>query len=228
MMTEEMPKKIVKIGIIEDERFTRMLLVEMINRQEELELVGHWGSAEEFWNEGRQFPADIMLVDLDLPKESGASLIHRLKVIRPDLICIVLTASCDPQDMHDCLRQGASGYLMKDTTPNELLEGIRAVANDGSVLSPLVARFLMEEFRNISSVGEKKPSLKVLTKRELQILQNQAIGKTPKLIAHELGVSYETVRSHLKKIYQKLHVNSSEAAVGRFVKEGGQSPQKQA
>lgn len=222
-MTEELPKKIVKIGVIEDERFTRMLLVEMINRQEEMELVGHWGSAEEFWEEGREVPADIMLVDLDLPKESGASLIRRLKLFRPYLTCVVLTASCDPQDMHDCLRQGASGYLMKDTTPDELLEGIRAVANDGSALSPLVARFLMEEFRNVSSVDVKKPSLKVLTKRELEILQNQAAGKTPKEIGHDLALSYETVRAHLKKIYQKLHVNSREGAVGRFVKEGGQS-----
>ena len=222
-MTEELPKKIVKIGVIEDERFTRMLLVEMINRQEEMELVGHWGSAEEFWEEGREVPADIMLVDLDLPKESGASLIRRVKLFRPHLTCVVLTASCDPQDMHDCLRQGASGYLMKDATPNELLEGIRAVANDGSALSPLVARFLMEEFRNVSSVDVKKPSLKVLTKRELEILQNQAAGKTPKEIGHDLALSYETVRAHLKKIYQKLHVNSREGAVGRFVKEGGQS-----
>ena len=225
-MTEESPKKIVKIGIIEDERFTRMLLVEMISRQEDLELVGHWGSAEEFWNAGKDVAADILLIDLNLPKESGASLIRRVKVLRPELTCVVLTASYDPIHMHDCLRHGASGYLIKDTTPDELIEAIRAVAKDGSVLSPQVARFLMEEFRSISSTDVKKPSLKVLTTREWEILQHQACGKTPKDIAHELGLSYETVRAHLKKIYQKLHVNSREAAVGRFVMEGGQSGQR--
>lgn len=213
--------KIVRIGVIEDDRITRMLLVEMINRQSELELVGHWGSAEEFWHEGREIPSDVLLVDLDLPQEDGASLICRIKQERPDLSCVVLTASCDPQDVFQCLRKGASGYLVKDTSPDELLDGIRTVAKDGASLSPLVARFLVEEFRNVSVADVNRPGLKVLTMRELEILRRLASGQTPKDVASDLTLSYETVRAHLKKIYQKLHVKSRDEAIARFVTEGG-------
>ncbi len=221
MIIKEKSPKIVRIGVVEDDRITRMLLVEMISRQKELELVGHWGSAEEFWNEGREVPADVLLVDLDLPQEDGASLISRIKQERPDLSCVVLTASCEPQDVFQCLRKGASGYLVKDTSPAELLDGIRAVAKDGTSLSPLAARFLVEEFRNVSVADVEKPGLNVLTTRELEILRNLASGRSPKDVANELTLSYETVRAHLKKIYQKLHVKSREDAVGRFVLEGG-------
>ena len=225
MSNAQSPKK-VKIGIVEDDRITRMLLVEMINRQEELEFVGHWGSAEEFWKDGRDVYADLLLIDLDLPEEDGGSLIFRIKRDRPNLTCVVLTASCDPQDVFQCLRQGASGYLVKDTTPEELLDGIRTAAKDGAVLSPLVARFLVDEFRQVSVVEAKKPSLNVLTEREMGILQNLATGQSPKDIANDLGLSYETVRAHLKKIYQKLHVKTREAAVGLYVIESSPAPKR--
>jgi DNA-binding NarL/FixJ family response regulator len=225
MSNAQSPKK-VKIGIVEDDRITRMLLVEMINRQEELEFVGHWGSAEEFWRDGRDVYADLLLIDLDLPEEDGGSLIFRIKRDRPNLTCVVLTASCNPQDLFQCLRQGASGYLVKDTTPEELLDGIRTAAKDGAVLSPLVARFLVDEFRQVSVVEAKKPSLNVLTEREMGILQNLATGQSPKDIANDLGLSYETVRAHLKKIYQKLHVKTREAAVGLYVIESSPAPKR--
>ncbi len=225
-MSNEQFQKKVKIGIVEDDRITRMLLVEMINRQEELEFIGHWGSAEEFWKNGRDVHADLLLIDLNLPEEDGASLIFRIKRDRPNLTCVVLTASCDPQDVFQCLRQGASGYLVKDTTPEELLDGIRSAAKDGAVLSPLVARFLVDEFRQVSVVETKKPSLNVLTQREMEILQNLATGQSPKDIANDLGLSYETVRAHLKKIYQKLHVQSREAAVGLYVIENSPAPER--
>jgi DNA-binding NarL/FixJ family response regulator len=225
-MSKEQSLKKVKIGIVEDDRITRMLLVEMINRQEELEFVGHWGSAEEFWEEGRDVYADLLLIDLDLPEEDGGSLIFRIKRDRPNLTCVVLTASCNPQDVFQCLRQGASGYLVKDTTPEELLDGIRSAAKDGAVLSPLVARFLVDEFRQVSVVETQKPSLNVLTQREMGILQNLATGQSPKDIANDLGLSYETVRAHLKKIYQKLHVKTREAAVGLYVIESSPAPKR--
>jgi len=219
-ITSEVPK-VVRVGVVDDDRITRMFLAEMINRQVELTVVGQWGSAEEFWTEGKSVPADLLLVDLDLPQEDGASLIYRIKQEKPDLSCVVLTASCEPQDVFQCLRNGASGYLVKDTTPEELTAGIRAAAKDGVSLSPLIARFLVDEFRNTSVVDVKKPSLKVLTTREFEILQNLASGKTPKDVASQLALSYETVRAHLKKIYQKLQVKKRDAAVGRYVLECG-------
>ena len=211
----------IRVGIVEDDRITRMLLVEMIKRHEELELIGNWGTAEEFGEEGRDVPADVLLVDLNLPQEGGASLIARIKIERPELACVVLTASADRQDLFLCLHKGAVGYMIKNSTPDELIEGIRAVANKGASISPQVTRFLVEEFLKISCAGTKKPGLNVLTKREMEILQGLASGRSPKDVANEFTLSYETVRAHLKKIYQKLHVNSRHEAVGRFVMEGG-------
>lgn len=220
MHESSQPHPSVRIGIVEDDRLTRMLLVEMISRQEGLVLAGHWGSSEEFWSEGSTVPLDMLLVDLDLPQENGARLISRASQQLPELACVVLTASKQPQDVFDALRSGASGYLVKDSSPRELLEGIRAVALEGMSLSPRIARFLVDEFRNVSDSSPAKPGLAVLTTRELDILGRMSGGMSPKDVATDLSLSYETVRTHLKKIYQKLHVKTRGEAVARYALEG--------
>lgn len=210
------PKPPVRIGIVEDDRLTRVLIVDMINRESNLELAGHWGSAEEFYENGMKVPMDLLLVDLELPGDNGATLISKAKVSRPDLFCLVLTASDKPEDVFDSLRKGASGYLVKDSSPRELIESIQMAVTDGVSLSPVIARFLVEEFRNISIGSRAKPNMEVLTTREIDVLRKLATGSSPKDVATAIGVSYETVRSHLKKIYQKLHVKTRSEAVALY------------
>jgi len=209
-------QKPVRIGIVEDDRLTRSLIADMISREPGFVLAGQWNNAEEFYETGPQAEMDLLLVDLDLPGDKGSNLIFKTKTLKPDLMCLVLTASRDPGDVFESVRLGASGYLVKDCSPRELLDGIRQAAHEGVSLSPPIARFLVEEFRNMTATTQFSPSLEVLTTRELHVLQRLAAGIATKDLATEVGLSYETIRTHLKKIYQKLHVNSREQAVALF------------
>jgi DNA-binding NarL/FixJ family response regulator len=225
-MIEDTPsRKTVRLGLVEDDRLTRSLIAAMINKEPHMELAGQWASAEEFHSSGMSVEMDLLLVDLELPGERGSDLISKIKYERPDLTCMVLTASSKPDDVFEALRQGASGYLIKDCSPQQLLDGIRLVADEGVSFSPNIARFLVDEFRNISHQQTRRPAnLSNLTTRERSILKHLANGRSTKDVASDIGLSYETVRTHLKKIYQKLHVNSRQEAVALYVmKEAGES-----
>ena len=211
------PPKTVRLGIVEDDRLTRSLMAALIAKENHLQLVGQWGSAEEFYAHGATVEMDLLLVDLDLPGDRGSELISKTKLLRPDLVCMILTASSKPEDAFESLRKGASGYLVKDCSPQELIAGIRMIAEQGVSLSPNIARFLVQEFQRTSDTGHlTSRSLDALTAREQELLGKLAAGNSSKDVALELGLSYETVRSHLKKIYQKLHVNSRNEAVALF------------
>ena len=211
------PSKNVRLGIVEDDRLTRSLMAAMISKEENLQLVGQWGSAEEFYESGAAVDMDLLLVDLDLPGDRGSELISKIKVQRPELVCMILTASSKPEDAFESLRMGASGYLVKDCSPQELIAGIRMIAEQGVSLSPNIARFLVQEFQRTSDTRRSKSrTLDALTTREHELLSKLATGSSPKDVAMELGLSYETVRTHLKKIYQKLHVNSRNEADALF------------
>jgi DNA-binding NarL/FixJ family response regulator len=223
-MIEDNPgKKTVRLGLVEDDRLTRSLIAAMINKEPHMELAGQWSSAEDFHVNGMDVEMDLLLVDLELPGERGSDLISKIKSQRPELTCMVLTASSKPDDVFESLRQGASGYLIKDCSPQQLLDGIRLVADEGVSFSPNIARFLVDEFRNISHQQNRRPAnLSNLTVRERAILKHLANGRSTKDVATDIGLSYETVRTHLKKIYQKLHVNSRQEAVAVYVmKEAG-------
>jgi len=225
-MSEEPPiSRSVRLGIVEDDRLTRSLIAAMINKEPNMELAGQWSSAEDFHANGMMVEMDLLLVDLELPGERGSDLIYKIKYKRPELTCMVLTASSKPEDVFESLRQGASGYLIKDCSPQQLLDGIRLVADEGVSFSPNIARFLVEEFRTISQRTTRRPAnMSNLTLRERSILKNLANGRSTKSVAADIGLSYETVRTHLKKIYQKLHVSSRQEAVALFVmKEAGEA-----
>lgn len=211
------PSTNVRLGIVEDDRLTRSLMAALISKEENLELVGQWGSAEEFYDTGAAVEMDLLLVDLDLPGDRGSELILKTKSQRPELVCMILTASSKPEDAFESLRKGASGYLVKDCSPQELIAGIQMIAEQGVTLSPNIARFLVQEFQRTSDTRRvNSPTLDALTTREQELLSKLAAAATPKDVAIELGLSYETVRSHLKKIYQKLHVNSRNEAVALY------------
>jgi DNA-binding NarL/FixJ family response regulator len=219
-MTSTPPRTqaILNIGIVEDDRLTRMLLVDLIKREEGLNLVGDWETGGDFLAAFSTVPLDILLVDLELPDCNGTSIIKKVKAERPEVDCIVLTSSSNPDDLFDSLKGGASGYLIKQSSPRELLDGIRSVANDGVILSPKIAHFLVREFFERTPVqsNSENSCANVLTTREMEVLGRMADGATPKECASLLDLSYETIRAHLKKIYQKLHVNSAKEALQRF------------
>jgi DNA-binding NarL/FixJ family response regulator len=160
---------------------------------------------------------EILLVDLDLPGQGGVELIGQLRGEQPTVTSIVLTSSDDPCDVFAAIRGGASGYLIKQASPNELLQSIEALVQDGLTLSPVIARLVVDEFFRTDSAltasTDRSESFSKLTDRERDVLNALARFGSAKDSARELGLSHETVRVHMKKIYQKLHVKSKAEAV---------------
>ena len=163
-----------------------------------------------------------MMVDLELPGLSGFEVLHRLQQDPRDTICIVLTASSNPEDVFTAIRAGASGYLVKQASPEVLMQNIETVIHDGMTFSPAIAKLIAQAFLKVdprrntwspNALQRSPNALQRLTDRELEILELiQGLGNA-KSVAAKLGLSHETVRAHLKRVYQKLHVNSKDDAV---------------
>lgn len=205
------------IGLVEDDNMVRMYMERLLRKQAGVGVVKTWESAEAFWKSAERGEAEILLVDLDLPGQGGIELIERMRNEHPQVICIVLTSSNNPQDVFSAIRGGASGYLIKQASPEDLLRSLEGVVRDGLTLSPAIARLVADEFFRaddaLSATTRRTQSFKKLTEREEEVLSALAKRGSAKDTAHELGLSHETVRVHMKKIYQKLHVKSKSEAL---------------
>lgn len=171
---------------------------------------------------GRGRPWDLVLMDLQLPGLSGTETTRRMKELMPEVVVVVLTVFEDSATVLQAICAGADGYLLKSTLPDELLEQVRAVASGGSTLTAGVARTVLELVRR-QAVGEgaagEGPQRFGLTDREQEVLRGLVRGLSYKLVARELGVGFETVRSHVRGVYRKLQVHTATEAVARAVRE---------
>ena len=211
----------IRAGLIEDDPVMRAYLKALLSKQEELESVDAWESAEAFFADQRHHGLGWLLVDLELPGDSGIDVIMRMRAEQPQTACIVLTASSDPKNVFQAIKAGASGYLVKEARAELLLQNLQDAVKDGMTFSPSVARLVVDAFLKAEAAAPTEPqvsSLEKLTEREREVLQQvQRLGNA-KDVAASLGLSHETVRVHLKKIYQKLHVGSKTAAVALLAK----------
>ena len=207
--------------MIEDDPVMRAYLKALLSKQEERESVDAWESAEAFFADQRHHGLGWLLVDLELPGDSGIDVIMRMRAEQPQTACIVLTASNDPKNVFQAIKAGASGYLVKEARAEMLLQNLQDAVKDGMTFSPSVARLVVDAFLKAEAAAPTEPqvsSLEKLTEREREVLQQvQRLGNA-KDVAASLGLSHETVRVHLKKIYQKLHVGSKSAAVALLAK----------
>jgi DNA-binding NarL/FixJ family response regulator len=149
-------------------------------------------------------PPAVVLVDINLPGRNGIECIAELKALCPQVICLVLTMYEEDHLIFDALRAGACGYLLKRTPPAEIAEALRVARDGGSPMSPHIARQVVSFFHRSPS---PKPE-RALTVREQEVLDLLIVGKSYKDIAQHLGVSVDTVRSHVRKVYDKLHIHS--------------------
>jgi DNA-binding NarL/FixJ family response regulator len=204
----------VKVSIVEDNRGTRESLSELLGRAPALRCVGAHPNGEEAL---RQIPAeepDVVLMDINLPGMSGIECVARLKERLPRTQVLMLTTYEEGDLIFDSLRKGASGYLLKNMLPAELIQAIEQVHAGGAPMSMQIARKVVNHFQQI-----KQPASDVgqLTKREQEILALLARGYLYKEIADQLGITLSTVRAHLHAIYEKLHVQSRTQAVVKFL-----------
>jgi DNA-binding NarL/FixJ family response regulator len=204
----------IRVAIVEDNAITRKALAVQINRAAGLKLTASYASAEDALRDLPGNLPQVVLMDVNLPIRSGIECLIELKASHPKLQILILTASEDSRQIFAALRAGASGYLLKGASQDELVAAIEDVQAGGSPMSAPIARKVVSYFHKIA-----KPSsdLEKLTPREQAILSLLAEGNYYKEIATELSISANTVRNHLHEIYNKLHVQSRTEAVLKFL-----------
>jgi DNA-binding NarL/FixJ family response regulator len=206
----------IRVGIVEDQRRTREGLRALIDGSEGFTCLGAWASMEEAIAASPSMVVDVMLCDLGLPGMSGIEGIAILRKRRPDTALVVLTVYEDNDRVFRALCAGASGYLLKNTPPAKLLDGLREAVNGGSPMSPEIARLVVELFRKFHPPDKANYNL---TPQELSLLKLLVEGHSYKTAAVEMNVSINTVAFHIQNIYGKLQVHSKSEAVARALNE---------
>lgn len=197
--------KISSIAITEDDEKVRHYLAEQIQLQIDVQELRLFVDAETALKELSSHPVDIALFDVNLPGMSGIDCIQRLKMLHPRMQMMVLTVYDNTDTIFQALKAGATSYLLKSTPPEKVVEAIEDVFNGGSPISSQIARKVIEAF----TVKEKTNEyFQELSKREQEILEQLSKGYRYKEIADQLFLSIETVRTHIRNIYEKLQVNS--------------------
>jgi DNA-binding NarL/FixJ family response regulator len=209
----------IKVVLYEDNNQLREGLAMLIQGSEGFTVINSYRNCNDVEAEIKQDNPDIVLMDIDMPGIGG---IEGLKLIRQqNATCkiLMLTVFDDRKSIFEAIRAGADGYLLKKTQPAKLLEHLKDLYEDGSPMTASIARQILEMFNQLHEGREpKKREDYNLTEREKDVLQLMVKGYTYKKAAAELYISVETIRSHIKNIYEKLHVNSKSEAVAKAFK----------
>lgn len=200
----------VRVAIVEDDAEIRELLRDAVLHAEGMQVVRSFADAEAFLSTLPGLNADVVLMDINLPGKSGIGCIREAKPAAPQVQYLVLTVFENPAYIFDALCAGATGYLVKNSDPDEIIDAIRLVHAGGSPMSPAVARLVVNSFHG--QVQERINDER-LSDREKQVLDLLAQGSLYKEIAARMDISIETVRKHARHIYEKLQVNSRMEAV---------------
>ncbi|HTV63029.1 MAG TPA: response regulator transcription factor [Verrucomicrobiae bacterium] len=200
------------VAIVEDNPNIRRSLQEWVDSAPGYRCVGTCGDAETALKQVPLLKPDVVLMDIRLPGESGIACTARLKSLMPSLQVVVVTVYRDRELLFQALRAGASGYLLKRSTPEELIKAISEVCSGGAPMTGEIARMVVETFQKPAA-----ESLVELSQRETEILALVAKGLTNKEIAPKLDIGYDTVRAHLRRIYEKLHVRCRAEAVTKYL-----------
>ena len=204
----------ITVAIVEDNAQLRNTLGKVINRADGFSCVGMYATAEEALETIQQNPPDVVLMDINLPGMNGVECVSELKKILPKILIVMLTVYEDTDNIFNALKAGATGYLLKRTSKDELLEAIRDVYKGGSPMTTHIARKVVQSFQRADST---LPSENLST-REQEVLECLAKGFLYKEIADKLGISYETVRTYIRRIYEKLQVRSRTEAVAKYLR----------
>lgn len=201
---------VIRVALVEDDSQVRAGLRLLIGNSRTCACVAAFGSAEEALARLPSLDADVVLMDIQLPGLSGIECIAKLKLRQPGIQILMLTVFEDHDQIFESLAAGASGYLLKQTPPDKLLEAIEELHRGGSPMSTQIARRVVEVFQQ---AGPSAEATAELSPREKDIIARLAKGYLYKEIASQLGISIETVRTHIHNTYEKLHVRSRTEAV---------------
>jgi DNA-binding NarL/FixJ family response regulator len=211
----------ISVSIVEDDPPVRASLARLIDSSSGCRCVSRHGSAEKALQEIPGIKPDVVLMDINLPGINGVECVRRLKPLLPATQIIMLTVYQNTENIFEALAAGATGYLLKQTTPDELLAAIQEVHAGGSPMSSHIARKIVLSFQQTPPLS---PEAQSLTPREVEVLNLLAKGFLYKEIAEKTKTTYATVHTHIRHIYEKLHVRSRTEAVARHL---GQPPPRE-
>jgi DNA-binding NarL/FixJ family response regulator len=205
-----------RIAIVEDNKVIRESLAAYVHMDPEFQCICTCGTAEEALEMLPRHKPDVVLMDIQLPNQSGIECTAQLKQLLPDVRIIMVTVYGNPDRILNALKAGACGYLLKSCTPEELIAAVREVQQGGAPMSREIARKVIGYFQELPQPPNASPELENLSPREREILEFLTQGLSDKEIADRLGVKHGTVRFHLKHVYEKLHVRSRMEAAMKF------------
>jgi RNA polymerase sigma factor (sigma-70 family) len=205
----------ISVSIVEDSEKLRGTLARVLNRAEGFRCVSQYGSAEEALKDLPNARPNVVLMDINLPGINGVECVRQLKKIVPEVQIMMLTVYEDTENIFDALTAGASGYLLKRTSGPELLDAIREVNRGGSPMTAHIARKVVQSFQKNAPAQPAEN----LSEREQQVLDLLSQGLMYKEIADKLQISYETVHTYIRRIYEKLRVRTRTEAVAKFLRQ---------
>ena len=205
----------MKVSIVEDDVLLRQNLKLLLSGERGISVVSVYGSAEEALSGIKRTRPEILLADIGLPGMSGIELIRELKEQMPGLEIMAHTVFDDRETVFSAIKAGASGYLLKGSTPRELIDALHTLAKGGSPMSPKIARKVIREFQD-EGIDEQY----FLSHRETEIVKEVENGLSYKDIAVKLTISPHTVHTHIKNIYEKLHAKDRQGALVAARKKG--------
>ena len=204
----------IKVALFEDNPLLRDSLVQLINASDGLTCTGAFPDCSNLMLKVESAKPDVILMDIDLPGMNGIEAVGQINQTYPDMVIIMQTVFNDNERIFQSITAGASGYLLKNTSPARILEAIREAATGGAPMTPSIAHKILDVFRS------KKPALPAkeqsqLNERQQEILECIFNGMSYKLIGEKLFVSVDTVRYHVKNIYETLHVHSRDELISK-------------
>ena len=205
----------ITVSIVEDNEQLRNTLARVLNRSDGFKCLSHYGTAEDALKDLPQVKPEAVLMDINLPGINGVECVRQLKQLLPELQVIMLTVYEDTDNIFSALAAGATGYMLKRTKTPELLEAIREVHRGGSPMTTHIARKVTQSFLK---AGPSPQPTENLSQREQEVLDCLSQGFLYKEIAEKLGISYETVHTYIRRIYEKLQVRTRTEAVAKFLK----------
>jgi DNA-binding NarL/FixJ family response regulator len=205
----------ITVSIVEDNDKLRGTLARVINRADGFHCVSDYANAEDALKNLPQARPNVVLMDINLPGMNGVECVRQLKQLLPQTQVMMLTVYEDTENIFNALTAGASGYMLKRTSSKELLEAIQEVHRGGSPMTMHIARKVVSSFQKTADTAQPAENL---SEREQQVLDLLSQGLMYKEIADKLNISYETVHTYIRRIYEKLQVRTRTEAVTKFLR----------
>jgi DNA-binding NarL/FixJ family response regulator len=213
----------VKVLVVDDHALFRRGITTVLASQKNIKIMGEAADGLEAIEKAEKLAPDVILMDLNMPRCSGLEATQVLHTKMPQVNILVLTVSDNEADLFAAIKFGATGYILKNTEPEDLIQAILHIAQGGVIISPVMATKLLSEFKDLDTGQEKKPVKEAeanLSPREEEVLHLVSQGATNKEIADSLFISENTVKTHLRNIMDKLHLANRSQAAAYAVKRG--------